>query len=383
MNNINIDDWLNSLGVDDDSDATLPASGTASPSALEAAYPSIPEVVESQPQVLSGDDVDDILSENGFQEVHAADAEEVTDGEEEIYDENIGEGRDLDAEEDADWDTQEATGNIAPVQAWSAPSSIGSNDTAVPPSQEPLLPPNSPTLLLEEATSRFSGAEWYEAIKRQYLTIAGCGGIGSHVAFQIGRMHPMCIYLYDDDRVERANLSGQLFSLNDVGEYKVNAIANIVQRGTNTSNIYCYTRRFTTDCTPTDIMICGFDNMKARRAFFNSWLRRVECLDEENRKNCLYLDGRLSVDTLQILCIKGDDLYNMDRYEQEFLFSDEDADATVCSMKQTTYMACMIGALMTNLFVNFVASNLDPVIPYDLPFFTEYDAQNMLFKTEN
>jgi hypothetical protein len=85
---------------------------------------------------------------------------------------------------------------------------------------------------------------------------------------------------------------------------------------------------------------------------------------------------------LQIFCITGDDTANMARYSNNYLFSDDEADETVCSMKQTTYLACMIGSLMTNLFTNFVANLLNPVIPYDLPFFTEYDAQNMIFKTE-
>jgi hypothetical protein len=50
-------------------------------------------------------------------------------------------------------------------------------------------------------------------------------------------------------------------------------------------------------------------------------------------------------------------------------------------MKQTTYLACMVGSVMVNLFTNWAANLLDPAIPYDLPFFTEYDAQNMIFKT--
>jgi hypothetical protein len=49
-------------------------------------------------------------------------------------------------------------------------------------------------------------------------------------------------------------------------------------------------------------------------------------------------------------------------------------------MKQTSYMAGMIGAMIANLFVNFVANLLDPVIPHDLPFLTEYEANNMIFK---
>ena len=89
------------------------------------------------------------------------------------------------------------------------------------------------------------------------------------------------------------------------------------------------------------------------------------------------------MDTLQVFCITGDDVYNQTRYNIEFLFSDAEAEQTVCSLKQTTYMACMIGSIMTNLFTNFIANSLNPIIPYDLPFFTEYDAQNMIFKTEN
>ena len=130
-------------------------------------------------------------------------------------------------------------------------------------------------------------------------------------------------------------------------------------------------------------MICGFDNMVARKVFFNSWHNHILDKPENERSKCLYLDGRLSMDTLQILCIRGDDQYNIERYEKEFLFADYEADTTVCSMKQTTYLACMIGSLMVNLFTNFIANSLNPIIPYDLPFFTEYDAQNMLFKTES
>jgi hypothetical protein len=84
---------------------------------------------------------------------------------------------------------------------------------------------------------------------------------------------------------------------------------------------------------------------------------------------------------LQVLCVTGDNAYAMTEYRDQYLFSDEDADATVCSMKQTTYLACMIGSVMVNLFTNWAANLLDPAIPYDLPFFTEYDAQNMIFKT--
>lgn len=40
------------------------------------------------------------------------------------------------------------------------------------------IPENSKSLLVDEATSRFSSAIWYEAIQKQVIMLAGCGGIG-------------------------------------------------------------------------------------------------------------------------------------------------------------------------------------------------------------
>jgi hypothetical protein len=71
----------------------------------------------------------------------------------------------------------------------------------------------------------------------------------------------------------------------------------------------------------------------------------------------------------------------MERYENEFLFSDEEAEETICSYKQTTFMANMIGSVIVNLFVNFVANEYcEELIKRDLPFYTEYSASSMYFK---
>lgn len=359
----NIDEWLNSLGFDDE-----PQPATENLPSTE----SVTEPTEPSTQELSDNDFDDILSDLGFNEVQEAEIVEDDEESEEEEVVNTNESPDLDAEEDAEWEERISTGEIAPVES-----------EPTPPAPAPLIQPNSPTLLMNDATSRFSGTEWYNEIQRKRVLIAGCGGIGSNLAFQIARMHPEAIVLYDDDEVERANMSGQLFSMADVGEFKVNAVANKIYSFTTTEHVMAIPEKFTPNSEVMDIMMCGFDSMKARRTFFNAWHEHVRVKTVEERKKCLFLDGRLSIDTLQIFCITGDDTANMARYMNNFLFSDDDADETVCSMKQTTYLACMIGSLMTNLFTNFVANTLDPVIPYDLPFFTEYDAQNMIFKTEN
>lgn len=40
------------------------------------------------------------------------------------------------------------------------------------------IPANSATLLVDETTSRFSSAVWYEKIQQKTIILAGVGGIG-------------------------------------------------------------------------------------------------------------------------------------------------------------------------------------------------------------
>lgn len=369
--NSDIDDWLEDL-------MGLPE--TTSTESREPASEQLPSVMSNetlpsetpQPVDLSEEALEEIFQEYGFHEVQ--DAEEyveirpVEDTPITLDSDSIAEAEE---EEEEAGDTEEEEEEV---------------NTEAPASSSPELPPplpeNSPTLLMDDSTSRFSGTEWYNAITQKHVVIAGVGGIGSNLAFQIARMHPAVLSLFDPDVVEEANMSGQLFGRDDIGKYKVSAIYDMLYNYAPSPIIYTHRNRFLATNNPYNIMMCGFDNMEARKTFFNVWKNNVVSLEDDHKKECLYLDGRLSIDMLQVFCITGDDTYNMQRYEQEFLFSDAEAEETVCSMKQTTYLASMIASLMTNLFVNFVANSLDPVIPYDLPFFTQYDAQNMLFKTE-
>lgn len=244
------------------------------------------------------------------------------------------------------------------------------------------IPTNSATLLVDEATSRFSSAIWYENIQKKTVILAGVGGIGSYVGFLLARMKPASMFIYDDDIVEAVNMSGQLYGQSDLGRPKVSALAEMIRNYAGYSSVFAISERFTNESEASDIMICGFDNMAARKLFFNKWVNHVQSKPEEERKNCLFIDGRLAAEEFQVLCIKGDDEYNIRRYSDEFLFSDAEADETICSYKQTTFCANMIASYMVNLFVNFCANQCEPLIDRDLPFLTTYNAETMYLKTE-
>lgn len=244
-----------------------------------------------------------------------------------------------------------------------------------------IIPPNSASLGIDESTTRFSSALWFNEIQNKVITLAGIGGIGSYVALLLARMKPKALFLYDDDVVETVNMAGQLYSINDVGKKKVNALADICSSFALYDSVFAIPEKYTIASEPSDIMICGFDNMAARNLFFHKWVSHVRTLSEEHRKHCLFLDGRLAAEEFQVFCITGDDAYNISLYERKYLFDDSQADATVCSYKQTSYMANMIGSMIVNLFVNFVANEVTEGIR-DLPFLTTYEGESLMFNTE-
>lgn len=318
------------------------------------------------PQSLSDSDIEDILHEHGFTPVPE------TQPQEDVTRASFNEEQPV--------DTQQPEEEEQPV---AEQQSVEEQPEAPAETTHPQIPLNSPTLLVDDSTSRFSGAEWYQAVKESRIILAGLGGIGSHVAFNLARMHPSAIFMYDDDTVEEANLSGQFYSTGTVGISKVSAMGDILRQYTESQSLFCINQKFTETSEAGPIMICGFDNMRARRTFYTRWQEYLRDKTQEQREQCLFIDGRLSLTVMQVLCLTGNDTYNMEQYENHYLFSDNEAEHTVCSMKQTTYLASMIGAYITNLFTNFIANTLNPAIPYALPFFTEYNAPYMIFNTRS
>ena len=245
-----------------------------------------------------------------------------------------------------------------------------------PVNERPIQVPAYSTV--REELVRFSDAEWFNKVQEKVIVLAGVGGIGSNMAVILAKLNPSAIYIFDDDFVESFNLAGQFYSNEDIGKPKVEALAASVNKYTNYSSIFALNRRFMPgEEVVADIMVCGFDNMRARKDFFAAWKSHVMALSEERRKDCLFIDGRLTADEFQIFCITGTDSFYMDDYVNNYLFNDYEAQRETCSYKQTGFLADMIGAFMVNLVVNFCANQVNPRRNMTLPFMTSYRSSMM------
>lgn len=348
--------------------------------------------VETRP-ITDNDYVDAEVVETGLLENNTSAPEEESErlaaeseaeeyeGDEE-YDATAGENQDINVDEVLQTAASTDVMELAIASAMEGAETV-SNEAPVEISKEDLLtmlPVNSNSFEVKESTTRFSGASWYNDITEQTVIIAGQGGIGSWATMIMSRMHPKQLFIYDDDEVETVNLAGQLYSKSMVDKKKVDAMADLVKDFSDYNAVMAIAQKWTKETQPGDIMICGFDNMQARKTFFHSWLRHI--YRHPHPERCLFIDGRLAFTDMQVFCITGDDTYNIKRYDEEYLFDDKEADETICSMKQTTYCACMIGGLIVNLFTNFIA-NLQTPFSHDLPFKTFYDSNMLYLKTES
>lgn len=247
-----------------------------------------------------------------------------------------------------------------------------------------IIPPISESVNTAESTVRFSGASWFEAAKSVSATIAGVGGIGSWTSLLLSRISTSIrINLFDDDNVEVVNLAGQLFSSNQVGLRKVYAAQEVIRYF---SGSYCNAAPYRIASTTSiydNIVICGFDNMEARKILYRLWKARAKSFPVAEQGEFLFIDGRMNAEEFQIFSITGDDDYNMKRYEEEFLFSDAEVAPAVCSYKQTTYCASMIASFIVNSLVNFLSNQNLENMPRQVPFYINYDAQLMHLKLED
>lgn len=234
---------------------------------------------------------------------------------------------------------------------------------------------NTESFKVSQITSRFSGASWFLDISKCRVTLAGVGGIGSYVAFLLSRLNIESLVLYDPDIVEEGNLSGQLHPRNYIGELKLDSIAATMENFSGFFRHNLFSRAFTAGETHhmNDIAICGFDNMQARKMFYTAWKSRPT--------SKLFIDGRLAAEEFQVFAIEMGDERAMREYENKWLFNDDEAEGEVCSYKQTSYMAAMIGSVITNIFVNYVANHGSQEVFMDrtVPFLTTYQGSQMKF----
>lgn len=215
--------------------------------------------------------------------------------------------------------------------------------------------------------ARFKGAPWYDP--SYSMILGGVGGIGSMLAFMLSRAG-YTLVIFDNDIVEAHNQGNQMFSRSDIGKSKVKAVKDMLAEYSSNYNTHAVRDRYAEDSEYDDIMFSCFDNMEARKIFFENWCKNP------NRK--IFIDGRLSMEYWQIFTVvPGQE----DRYRAT-LFDDSEVDEAPCTVKGTSHCGAMIAAAMMGIFTNYIFNVKLGADLREVPFKTEFDIATIRLDVE-
>jgi molybdopterin/thiamine biosynthesis adenylyltransferase len=227
---------------------------------------------------------------------------------------------------------------------------------------------------VEPQFGRVKGASWFPLLYRKDVMVLGQGGIGSWTSLMLSRIG-CTLHIFDMDSYEAHNMTGQVVKKSAIGKNKARAMVEIISEF-STSMVYDYNERYTEDSFASDIMICGFDNMVARKLAFNNWKKNLANIPQGERHMAFFQDGRLLAEQLQIFNLTGDCEPDIEEYEKKWLFDDAEVEEAECTFKQTSHCAAMIASHMVGFLTNW-ASNSDAInkgvpVVRNVPFMYEY-----------
>lgn len=228
---------------------------------------------------------------------------------------------------------------------------------------------------VEPQFGRVKGASWFPLLYKRDVMVLGQGGIGSWTSLLLSRIG-CTLHMFDMDTYEDHNMTGQVVPFESIGTNKAIAMSSVIRSFSPRASAYAYPEKYEEDSPGGKIMICGFDNMEARKVAFKNWTNLLSGLSPEDRNNCFFQDGRLLAEQLQILNIPGGDQDRIEKYEQEYLFNDSEVQEAECTFKQTSHCAAMIASHMVGFLTNWV-SNADRLSKNEkgfrsVPFLYEY-----------
>lgn len=193
--------------------------------------------------------------------------------------------------------------------------------------------------------------------------IIGCGSVGSTVADLLSRFGINNIYLYDFDEVEAHNIVNQMFTYEDVGKNKAEAVAEHVKKvNPDIENVKVFNEGYTNQNLNDYVFLC-VDSIELRRSI-------VEALTMKVGVKAIF-DFRTRLTDAQHYAADWNNLKQRKALINSMNFSHEEAMAetpqSACGLTlgvaPTVRMICNVGVAN---FVNFVKSGcLEPTINID------------------
>lgn len=125
------------------------------------------------------------------------------------------------------------------------------------------------------------------------VTIIGAGSVGSFTALTLAKMGVKKIDVYDEDGVEEHNIPNQFYALRDIGEFKIDALSNMIRLCSETIiNPYC---KYYTNQKLKETVIVTTDSMESRKIVWEQFKKQSQCLN--------FIEARMGAEEGRVYCI--------------------------------------------------------------------------------
>lgn len=184
------------------------------------------------------------------------------------------------------------------------------------------------------------------------IHIVGVGAIGSTLAEMLARLGIPSFHIWDMDRVAEHNIANQMFTFNDIGELKVNAVAQMCKAINPEITVNTHENGYQVDTAP---MLSGYiflcvDNIELRAAIVKKHMYSPTVKG--------FFDFRMRLTDAQHYAANND-LQNKQRLLETMSFSEEEAKAgtpvSACgtSLSVVPTIRTVVSAGVAN-FINFI-----------------------------
>ena len=171
--------------------------------------------------------------------------------------------------------------------------------------------------------------------------------------------------VYDEDGVTAHNLPNQFYRMIDIGNFKVEALHNIIKEFTDTEIETAMA--FYVNQPLSETVIVATDSMSSRKLVWKEFLKQTHC------KN--YIEARMGAELGLVYTIrKGDKGLTTEdwNFYEETLYPDSKVKPAPCTERSIIYTVSMIAGMITRAF----KSTIDNVLfPREMIF----DMKNMMF----
>ncbi len=193
-----------------------------------------------------------------------------------------------------------------------------------------------------------------DKLARCHAVVVGVGSVGRQVALQLAATGVPAMTLYDPDSVGVENLAPQGFWETDVGDPKVDAVANVCHQVLPRMELHARRERFRKSAVkgwPADrdhAVFCCVDSIAARKLVWEA-VRGAAAF---------FADGRMAAEVVRVLASgrPADD-----RAYAATLFAAGEAYAGSCTAKATIYAGSVAAGLMVGQLSRWLRGL--PVVP--------------------